>query len=265
MHFNDRATVEYLIPLLRDPNWIVRKNAVIVLGKLEAAEAYNEIARLASVAYRQEISTEAQHLAVEEAVTALGQLKNFKAIKIFKNIVCGGVNTSISEWKETIKVRAVMALANFNHPDATRVLISALTDKDSAHVQKIAADLLNTQTSEGCLQFMLDALKLKWYEDDLLLWKRQELVILSLGRRGDKTVIPHLLSLLNTEYSAIKLALLKALKQLEYSEIEDVQASLATARYEVADFIADKNRFSIRHGEPILIPSLVIFLEAHRN
>jgi len=230
----DYRIIDHMLTMLDDKEWIVRNQAVTVLK-----DKIQEIIKLKNITHSRillkllslddeeiivlaiqgfcalgeesvNVLLDALHslspILRKNAARALGELTSFRAVDSLIDI--------IDDEKWEVRESVVTALGEIGDRKAMDPLVTALSDNVEKVQKKAMESLLNF--SKLSTNPLLN--KLSFEKDKFNL----RVIILTLGKIGDKNAIPVLVNHLRSSYFVVRMATVKALKQFNSSDVIDI-------------------------------------------
>lgn len=230
VNFREPRAVPALMALLRDKNFNVTEAVATALGLIGDPAAVKGLLDLVERAKSFGPNTAPQHQAIVQAVVALGRIKDSRATSLLIKTLRQGYKNSLSDWHLQVRQAAALGLGFLDQPSGIEALIETLRDDERMEVRGSVITALGMLHSPQSLKQMVGYLSFAPFENEQLLWRRQEGITIALGQRGDRAAVSYLLPLVKSSYPEIRIALSEALVRLGESERGDILIGLLRDR-----------------------------------
>jgi HEAT repeat protein len=207
-----QSALPNLIKCLNDVSWSVRKEAITALGAIGQPEVVKPLLHL--IAQSQSPASETQHLAVVEALAALGRFSGRNVLDTLIKMLEKGYHNAFTDWQLLARQTAALSLGRLDQPEGNKALVACLYQKERPELRYTMSESLALLRSEQSFKLMLDALARRGNEDPEISWNRQEVLVRALGGRGDRRAVPYLSALASIQQPEVRLALVYALVRL---------------------------------------------------
>jgi HEAT repeat protein len=228
--YRDPQAVPSLIELLKDKNFAVTASAATTLGLIGDERAVKPLLQMVERVLRFGPNILVQHQAIVQGLVALGRIRDERAASLLIKMLKKGYKHSVSDWQLQVRQAAALGLGLLDQPISNEALIESVSDAESPDLLESITTALGMLRSETSFKQMVGYLKLAPFEDEARFFRRQQILIIALGQRGDRAAVPYLLPLVSSTFSEVRIALSETLVRLGETEQGDALIPLLRDR-----------------------------------